>query len=53
MTARCSPSVLASHTTEQLTVKPAVPCGGELTSLSGAETAEGVELGLSGSRSWL
>jgi hypothetical protein len=38
-------AVLASHTTEQLTVKPAVPCGGELTSLSGAETAEGVELG--------
>jgi hypothetical protein len=38
-------AVLASHTTEQLTVKPALPCGGELTSLGGAETAEGVELG--------
>jgi hypothetical protein len=38
-------AVLASHTTEQLTVKPALPRGGELTSLGGEETAEGVELG--------
>ena len=38
-------AVLASHTTEQLTVKPALPRGGELTSLGGEETAEDVELG--------
>jgi hypothetical protein len=38
-------AVLASHAAEQLTVKPALPGGGELTSLGGEETAEGVELG--------
>jgi hypothetical protein len=38
-------AVLASHTTEQLTVKPALHCGGELTSLGGEEAAEDVELG--------
>ena len=38
-------AVLASHTTAQLTVKPALPCGGELTSLGGEETAEDVKLG--------
>jgi hypothetical protein len=42
---------LASHAAEQLTIKPALPGGGELTSLGGKETAEGVELGRSGSRS--
>jgi hypothetical protein len=39
-------AVLASHAAEQLTVKPTLPCGGELTSLDGKEeAAEGVELG--------
>jgi hypothetical protein len=38
-------AVLASHAAEQLTIKPALPGGGELTSLGGKETAEGVELG--------
>lgn len=39
-------AVLASHAAEPLTVKPALPCGGELTSLDGKEeAAEGVELG--------
>jgi hypothetical protein len=38
-------AVLASHAAEQLTVKPALPSGGELTSLGGEKTAEGVELG--------
>ena len=39
-------AVLASHAAEPLTVKPALPCGGELTSLDGEEeAAEGVELG--------
>jgi hypothetical protein len=43
-------AVLASHAAEQLTVKPALPRGGELTSLGGEETAEGVELGPFGIR---
>jgi hypothetical protein len=38
-------AVLASHTAERLTVKSALPLGGELTSLDGEETAEDVELG--------
>jgi endo-1,4-beta-mannosidase len=38
-------AVLASHAAEQLTIKPALPGGGELTTLDGEETAEGVELG--------
>jgi len=38
-------AVLASHAAEPLTVKPALPCGGELTSLDGEEVSEGVELG--------
>jgi hypothetical protein len=38
-------AVVASHTAEPLTVKPALPAGGELTTLGGEETAEGVELG--------
>ena len=38
-------AVLASHAAEQLTIKPALPGWGELTSHGGKGTAEGVELG--------
>ena len=38
-------AVLASHADEPLTVKPELDSGGELTTLDGTETGEGVTLG--------